>query len=663
MINDKTSLIKRNTDEEFTLVTGVIGLLLSVSLVFAISLFISTQIEVVKDTKKIIELFVYPVDRFLPEPAERLQYLISMLVFPFSLFFIILYLNKIKYNDFTFKILKAVSVGTALILGIIIWMDIYYSKTNNIFQFVVNYRNIVVSLIVFVTSLMLIKTEIGNSLHLSAILKYFNKGLAFLLLGMIFISNIYNSSYFYNKWSSVTNHFNATFYSVVQVYFGKAVLIDFPSQYGLYPHFLNPIFKITGLTVITFSIVMGILLVASYLFIYKVLEETVENKVLILVGYPFVIFYGYLLLRLVSPGPYFQYNPVRLIFPTLMIYLAHKYLKSKNQILYYLSFVIYSVAILWNLDTGIIVFLAWIILLIYEELFNKDYYTVVKNSLKHIMTGLLFIVGIVTIYAYYTYIVYGNYPNFLNFFEYQKYFYIYGFYMLPMKLFEPWNLVILTYMIGLSYSVMALIKREGTVRVKMIFLLSILGIGLFSYFQGRSHINVLTVVWYPALILLVIFTEDILKSSRRLPCKTTYLIIGAYLLFICSSGFAALLTNSNEINKTFTNYQKDSGTMIKSINFVKEQVRNHEEIIILSHFSSVYYLESQTTCPINIPGFTELLLREDYEKIESYLKSNSGNKIFIDKSMINEEFMKRLNVFYKEDGISSDGRLALFIKR
>lgn len=41
--------------------------------------------------------------------------------------------------------------------------------------------------------------------------------------------------------------FNAFFYSAVQVFSGKELLVDFVNHYGLYPHFLEPLFHLVGL--------------------------------------------------------------------------------------------------------------------------------------------------------------------------------------------------------------------------------------------------------------------------------------------------------------------------------------------------------------------------------------------------------------------------------
>jgi len=43
-----------------------------------------------------------------------------------------------------------------------------------------------------------------------------------------------------------TDHFNANFHSIVQVVQGKTLLVDLTNQYGFYPYFLEPVFRLAG---------------------------------------------------------------------------------------------------------------------------------------------------------------------------------------------------------------------------------------------------------------------------------------------------------------------------------------------------------------------------------------------------------------------------------
>ena len=67
-------------------------------------------------------------------------------------------------------------------------------------------------------------------------------------------------------------HFEAVYHPMVQVMLGKTVLVNTTSQYGLFPHFLAPIFAATGLSVLTFTAVLAILVAAVLAGIWGVLR-------------------------------------------------------------------------------------------------------------------------------------------------------------------------------------------------------------------------------------------------------------------------------------------------------------------------------------------------------------------------------------------------------
>src|SRR5262249_45929703 len=100
--------------------------------------------------------------------------------------------------------------------------------------------------------------------------KWLAHGLAFALVAVVALACLFDE---HNDYSS-NWHFTAVFSSVVQVHFGKALLINAQGQYGLYAHFLQPLFALVGLSVLKFTLVMGLLLAASYVALWVFLQET-----------------------------------------------------------------------------------------------------------------------------------------------------------------------------------------------------------------------------------------------------------------------------------------------------------------------------------------------------------------------------------------------------
>ncbi len=472
---------------------------------------------------------------------------------------------------------------------------------------------------------------------------------------------------------AVRGHFNAVFYAMVQVYFGKALLVDLVNQYGLYPHFLEPIFKIIGLSIFNFTVIMEVLLGISILCIFKFLNEIIKNKTICFCGFASFIFYSYLFMNLLVPDPYFQYHPVRILFPALMIYLSWRYFINNSRSLYYSSFLLYSIAFLWNFDTGLVVFFSWLLTLLYQELFQSNLKIASKKILSHLIVGILIFSTTFISYILYIYFRYGDFPDFNMFFAYQRYFYISGYLMLPMKLIHLWNIVILIYMVGLSYSVKTLVARNNTAKANMVFLLSILGVGIFSYYQGRSHDLVLMDVWYPAILLLVIFADDLFYSIKNDIKNYGKILLFVSLLFVLSSSVFSILDNYPAIYKQIDNrvqitLKQEPTSVTRDADFVRNHTTKGEEVLILSYKSGVYYLYSQTTSPLKIPGFIEIYLKKDYDKIYDFLKNGEGNKVFLDTDFVNanykfnSEVLRILFQNYKASNLSQDKNIILFTK-
>lgn len=427
-----------------------------------------------------------------------------------------------------------------------------------------------------------------------------------------------------------TDSFNAVFHAVAQVFNGKAILIDFPHQYGLYPHFLEPLFRITGLTVLTFTLVMTIFSVLSLFLLYTVLLKMVRFRIIASLGFLALLYYNIVFGRIEMPEIYFQYHPIRTLFPAIAIYLAWLYLQSESTALYYFTFTLASIAVLWNFDTGFIVFSSWLLMLLFHELTQRN----MRGMLRHIFIGCAILTGIVSAFTGYMFIRYGHLPEFHLFFLSQKIFYQFGLNMLPMPLIHPWNLVILTYLAGLVYSLSSLCDRERSVKATMVFFLSVLGTGIFSYYQGRSHNLCLLAVSYPAIMLVTIFADTLTTRIRRyatIPERITLASILFFMLFAIGGFTTALPTYFRDtMSRILPTVAQEKTFVTRNAEFIRKHTAGKKEAVILSLHSGLYHLNSETSSPIYNPGPSELVLTEHYIQLNNYLLQNRDILVFLD---------------------------------
>lgn len=276
-----------------------------------------------------------------------------------------------------------------------------------------------------------------------------------------------------------TIHFNALFYSMVQLFFGKELYVDFPNQYGLYPYILEPIFRLVGLSVLNFTLIMSILLAVAFFSLYIFTIKIVDNKILASIGFIGILFCNYLFekIQVGYSDSYFQYFPLRILLPSLIVLTAYLYFKDKNVNFYYLSLFIGILSMFWNFESGLIVFLTWADRFGLSGNSGESYRVGINSDTKTYRYKYIFSFDYNNC-IYHIYIRFGSYSLLSNLIEYQQIFYSSGFAMLPMRLIHPWNIVILIYFIGIAHSAKYLIVRNNSIRTKMIFFLSLLGVGV-----------------------------------------------------------------------------------------------------------------------------------------------------------------------------------------
>jgi hypothetical protein len=670
-------------DSRVVALAGLLGLIFSAMTTTLIVAIIAWIYHPVTDLSGVSSLFIPPPAEFFPEPTERVQYIAATLIFPIALIsstaLAYRWLGRSSMSSDAMRNAYNWLLGAflALALGLAALLAIGNNAYLNESYF---YKNpwVAAGALAVIAFLMVARPALAKRaapvFRFLTPLSYF---LAISVIATIILLPIMDR-YTINEDPIYTDHFNAVFHAVVQVYLGKALLVDLVHQYGLYPHFLEPVFRVTGLSVFRFTVVMGILTGVSFIAVFLFLKEFLRSKTVLFLGFCTFAFYSYLVAQMHWFDPFFQGQPIRTLFPCLIIYAAWRYFSSGKRIFYYGTFVMGALAILWNFDTGLVAFAAWLLTLFYQELGRGSTRRIIRAQAVHLATGIAVFSAVILVFAVYIGARYGAFPDFGQILAYQKIFYIYGFYMQPMPGLHPWNIVVLVYMLGLMFAVRALVARKVTARSKMLFLLSVLGVGVFSYYQGRSDDAVLTYVWYPAILLLIIFTDDLWAYTRV--ARRDYLRIAllTLMLFLFSSSVFNIFadTKMEELENIAESRATAAGPTPVSNNadFIKSRVEPGGQVLILSYNSGVYYLESRTTSPLATPGSSEILLRKDYEAIYGFIAEGRGDKIYFDQNLLingmhdwddedNKALFTELTNRYDKVANSANGEIILFGRR
>lgn len=617
------------------------------------------------DVKFTVETYLVPLTAFLPESRERTQFIFGTLAFPPLLLIAYGLIHRLlRGHRHSLRLERAIypwgQLGALASLAALIGLcvrsgdgDFFWTQSPMV-------QHPLWTAVLWLASMGWVVREHRMGPRVTRLIAFVQPALVIAALALIFGHNLIGLRNINSLWSMAI-HFSAVFNPMVHVFNGKAILIDFINQYGLYPHLLEPLFRLTGLSVLGFSAVMVLLLVVSYSSLYAFLRQITAHRSMAFLGFAGLLYYSYYCVRFLNPEDlYYQYQPIRLIFPCVLILAAWRYFRDRQgRRLYVPIMALASLAVLWNLDTGLVVFLTWLLTLCYGELLSGDLKSAIKRSMGHMLVGLLALAVTIGGMCGYMWARYGTLPHIASFLAYQKYFYISGFAMIPMPAVHLWILTILVYGLGLLLSLAPLIERtpseEAKPRLTLTFLISILGVGLFSYYQGRSHNYVLTAVWYPAFLLLTMWGDRLLSQieERRIPWRRLVgpqILLGAVVLLFSSSLVGLLAGYPRMIEQARVRFEEavaPSRPIEENLALLARHHKAGERLLALSYNSGVYYLATGTAPSLKVAGLSETILRRDYREIEGLLEKKAFDLVALDRGLFYYNAQINQALFFK----------------
>jgi hypothetical protein len=202
--------------------------------------------------------------------------------------------------------------------------------------------------------------------------------------------------------------------------------------------------------------------------------------------------------------------------------------------------------------------------------------------------------------------------------EYQKVFMQLGLMMLPLpRTPHPWMVVLAVYVGAMLVAMECWRRRVRAVAPELCFYLGMLGLGLFVYYSGRSHVNLMTVCW-PAVLIVAAISDSLLRSVRsgRLPATQLVLpVAGLAILMLGAFSFLARVPMmANDAAKLYRTRAQPVEPVVQSELALIRRRASGRECLILSQQQGIYYAESSLVSPVPGPGVVEILLRSDHER-------------------------------------------------
>jgi len=204
--------------------------------------------------------------------------------------------------------------------------------------------------------------------------------------------------------------------------------------------------------------------------------------------------------------------------------------------------------------------------------------------------------------------------------DYQKVFYAAGINLLPMPVsFHPWVIITGLYVAGIAVYIAYLQRRVVDRFSSMLFFMSVLGIGLFAYYQGRSHEFVLTIVAWPAVVIGFAMLDRIRRAcAAGLLPRACSLAMAPIVVLSAVLGAASLINLPAVVQAIRNNWpevESRSGARLKDgVSFIRKNSGQNPRAIILSLEQSTYFGETNMASAIDGPGLVEIVFRSDFDR-------------------------------------------------
>jgi hypothetical protein len=355
-----------------------------------------------------------------------------------------------------------------------------------------------------------------------------------MISGVVLDSTVVNADY------TIFYHIRFDVNEAFAVLDGRSPLVNLASQYAsLWPYFSALVMSELGATLGVFSVTMCAITAASLLAVFDVLRRVTGRPIVALLLYlPFLAnsLFG------MHPGLVNRYGPVDLysVFPLryagpyLLLWCTARHLDGTRPRGRWLLFLVAGLVVLNNGDFGVPALGAsFAALLVAEGLPRVSH---VKRLIGEVIGGLA---GAYVLVSILTLARGGSLPDIGLLFSYARIFAVGGFGMLPTPTLGLHVVIYLTYVAALgTAAVRAMRDEEGRMLTALLAWSGIFGLGVGSYFMGRSHSEVLVSMfsaWTLALVLLAIaLARDVISHPGRRSVLVVFATIFGLAVASCS---------------------------------------------------------------------------------------------------------------------------------
>jgi len=440
-------------------------------------------------------------------------------------------------------------------------------------------------------------------------------------------------------------------------------------QYGFYPQFLAPLFRLTGTSTLVLSAVMGALYIAGFILVAVAVRRQFRVPILLWgMLAALVVATSWGALNLHDANPVFSYYPIRFIGPALLLWLFVRAVReefSRGKVL--VLGIVGGIMLFWNLEAAISPVAAALfgIITTCRPHRRRDDWSKIGFAVGGLAAGLT---GTYLALSWNM----GQWIRPTGYSHFHEYF-LAGFNMLPLPTPPaPWVALGLVYLGGLGWG----LRREWTSQAnaysRILLFLSITGMGLFIWYQGRSHPYSFPSVIWPGIVILMLAADRIVRAVRahllppiHLGAALPGILITALatMVLFCNADtwFAHLQTGIRE----WANGGIASPTQ-ENVNFIKRCAGTQRTVNIFGDGQGVYYAETGLRAGIPQFNLVEVFLHSERERIFRALQKSSY-PLFWARSFLNMELSGELPAkvlkHYRLEAVSPDGIVKYYVPR
>lgn len=440
-------------------------------------------------------------------------------------------------------------------------------------------------------------------------------------------------------------HFQAFAFAITQVFAGKALVLTCP-LYGGYPEFLLPVFRLIGLSLFKIAMVLTVLCWVSVAAMIGIVTRFVRHSIIFVSVSAAILFFCtesyHVEPQALAFDPYFQYWPLRVLFPAISIPLYLWTAKQKSRLPWIGFGAFCGMALHWNCESGVAVTGAAFFALFAEA---TGLYASGSAKWRARLVGIALAGGalcaVYLAFMLHLRLAAHGVPPLHTTVDYQRFFYRTGYMMSPLpRELHPWMAVLGIYLLGLLVALRSFLDGRCTPFARLCVFVSIMGTGLFTYYQGHGHDLFLKRVAWPAVLLGFILADRLFRAIRAglfapglrwLVFPAIYFGAVSILLLPRNTAMLARVGVPRWQAALTGRPMHPADSMRPEIDFIRRFAGHDHTCAILTVNQAVHYAETGCRFEYDLPGMSELFFKADDEALRQALAVHRTRHLFIDR--------------------------------